>query len=262
MGRALSPRSSAMTSTSRKTLLRSLWQRFPLPRKLLTRYGTQTSLLLVLLLLVVGGGWGFVALAGEVLEGDTRALDEWVLTSLRRPDNLHQPIGPHWLVEAGRDLTALGSISVLLLFILIVAGYLGLDRKYRAMLFLLAATSTGFALSFGLKSYFERPRPDLVPHLTVVQTASFPSGHAMLSAVVYLTLGALLMPLVARRLKFYVITVAILLTVLIGLSRIYMGVHYPTDVLAGWTAGLVWATLSWLVLRVLQRRGQAEEQTG
>lgn len=222
------------------------------------RLGGETFWILILLLVVLGGSWGFVELADEVMEGDTQSFDERVVQSLRQPGDLQQPLGPVWLEEVGRDLTALGGVTVLLLVTAAVVGYLLLDGKYHAALFVLAAIGGGFVLTFALKSFFERPRPSFVPHLTQVYTASFPSGHAMLSAVVYLTLGALLVPLVARRLKIYVLTIALLLTLVVGLSRIYMGVHYPTDILAGWVAGLAWATLSLLLLRWLQRRGQAE----
>lgn len=236
------------------------WRRWLSWHRLTARFGNETPLVLVLLALVVGGTWGFIELADEVLEGSTLSFDQWVVKSLRQPHDLSQPIGPTWMVEVGRDLTALGGIAVLVLVTLMVSGYLYLARKYRALIFVLLATGSGLLLSLALKSFFRRPRPSLVPHLTDVYTASFPSGHAMLSAIVYLTLGALLVPLVPGRLKVYVLSVALLLTLIVGLSRIYMGVHYPTDVLAGWTVGLVWATLSWLVLRWLQRRGHAETE--
>ena len=110
-----------------------------------------------------------------------------------------------------------------------------------------------------LKMLIDRPRPSVVPHLSQTLTTSFPSGHSMMSAVVYLTLGALLSRLVAkRRLKLYFLAVAVLLTLLTGMSRVLMGVHYPTDVLAGWAAGCVWASLCWLAARQLQRRGKIE----
>jgi undecaprenyl-diphosphatase len=111
-----------------------------------------------------------------------------------------------------------------------------------------------------LKEFFERPRPDLVPHGAEVFTASFPSGHAMMSAVVYLTLGALLARVeTGLRVKAFVLSVSVLLTVLVGISRVYLGVHWPTDVLAGWTVGAAWAVMCWLIARVLQRKGRVEE---
>ena len=219
-------------------------------------------ILLVAVLVVVAGTWGFIALADLVSEGRTQSFDEWAVRSLRRPDNPAMPVGPDWLAEAARDLTALGGVAVLLLVTLAVAGYLLLDRKLGAMGFVLAAVIGGLVLGSLLKAAFDRPRPHVVPYLSQVYTSSFPSGHSMMSAVVYLTLGALLAHMVApRRLKFYFVAVALLLTGLVGVSRVYMGVHYPTDVLAGWTAGLVWATLCWIVARKLQRRGVIEKQT-
>ena len=163
------------------------------------------------------------------------------------------------MAEAGRDLTALGGVAALLLVTVAVAGYLFLDRKFAAMGFMLAAVAGGLALSSLLKALFARPRPQVVPYLSQVYTTSFPSGHSMMSAVVYLTLGAVLARMVGRRpLRFYFLAIALLVTGLVGCSRVYLGVHYPTDVLAGWTAGLVWATLCWLLARALQRRGTIE----
>jgi undecaprenyl-diphosphatase len=172
------------------------------------------------------------------------------------------PIGPEWLHEAGRDLTALGGVAVLTLITVAVAGFLWLRRMFGAMLLVLAATLGGLAASSALKSTFERTRPNLVPHLSMVYTSSFPSGHSMLSATVYLTLGALLGRFVQPlRLKAYFLLVALILTFLVGVSRVYVGVHYPTDVLAGWSAGLAWALVCWLGARALQKRGTVEPET-
>ncbi|MCX7424259.1 MAG: phosphatase PAP2 family protein [Planctomycetia bacterium] len=229
-------------------------------KHLVERLGRHEFVVLLAALIVVAGTWGFIALADVVLEGRTQSLDESVLLALRRADNPAMPIGPDWMAEVGRDLTAVGGVAVLLLATLAVAGFLLLDRKYAAMGFVLAAVASGLVVSSLLKACFARPRPDVVPHLSQVYTSSFPSGHSMMSAIVYLTLGALLSHMVVRRpLKFYVLAVALLLTGLVGGSRVYMGVHYPTDVLAGWTAGLVWATLCWLAARKLQRRGLIEK---
>ena len=149
---------------------------------------------------------------------------------------------------------------VLTLMTFAVAGYLLMAKKYHAMWLVLIATFSGLILSTVLKQSFDRDRPDLVPHLSHVYTSSFPSGHSMLSAVVYLTLGSLLARLApGYAVKIYFIALALFATFLVGVSRVYMGVHYPTDVLAGWTAGLVWAIVCWLVARQLQRRGKVEK---
>ena len=218
------------------------------------------NIVLVAVLLIVGGTWVFIELADEVREGDTQRFDDWAVRAMRHADDPSRPIGPHWLPEVGRDLTALGGVAVLSLTTAFVAGYLLIVRKYHAMWLVLGATLGGLLISTLLKHLIDRARPDLVPHLSHVYTSSFPSGHSMLSAVVYLTLGALLTRLASeRRVKLYFLAAALLLTFLVGVSRVYMGVHYPTDVLAGWTAGLVWALLCWLVARYLQRRGAVEK---
>ena len=221
---------------------------------LLKRIPVGSPLFLGLLLLVVAL-WVFVQIADEVHEGETHHLDREVVRSLRNAQDLTRPVGPHWLPDTARDVTALGGVPVLGFVALAVAGFLALSGKLRSLALVLGATLGGLVISLLLKEGFARPRPDVVPHLAQTLTASFPSGHAMLSAVVYLTLGLQLSALVPRRrLKVYVLAIALLLTVLIGLSRVYLGVHYPTDVLAGWAAGLAWAVASALVAHALRRR--------
>lgn len=202
---------------------------------------------------------GFARIAGTIESGNTYAFDERLLRALREPDDPMDPIGPAWLEHVMRDITSLGSFTVLTIMTFAVIGYLLIDGKRHAAAFVLIATSGGLVLSESLKALFARPRPDLVAHLVDVHSMSFPSGHAMLSAVTFLTLGALLTrELGRRRLKIYIVSVAILLTLLVGASRVYLGVHWPTDVLAGWCAGASWAIGCWLIARWLQERGRIE----
>src|SRR5919108_3754447 len=230
----------------------------------LLRRMAQDELVQVLLvaLVVVSGTWVFLELAGEVLEGDTDAFDRWLLQALRSPEDPEWPLGPRWLVEVGRDVTAFGSSMVAALLTAAVVGYLWLQRRYGALWFVVVATAGGGLLSHLLKALFARERPDPVPCLWV-NSPSFPSGHAVLAAVVYLTLGILLARLEPRPLlKAYFLGIMMALAFLVGLSRVYLGVHYPTDVLAGWTVGLVWGLLCWLAARYLQRRGAVERHLG
>jgi undecaprenyl-diphosphatase len=213
--------------------------------------------ILLSLLVIVGGTWSYVELAGRVVNQETQEFDEWIIKSMRRGDGL--PIGPAWLTEMGRDMTALGGWAVLVLVTFTVAGFLSLSRKKGAMWTLLIAAISGVIMTHLLKDLVDRSRPNVVEHLSHVSTSSFPSGHSMMSAVVYLTLGTLLAGVFPRRKqKLYILTVALLLTGLVGVSRVFMGVHFPSDVLAGWTAGLVWATLCWMIVRKLQQRGSIE----
>jgi undecaprenyl-diphosphatase len=231
-------------------------KRLPGPLSWLGRHELAT---LVLLILVPAGVWAFVVLADAVTEGETESFDERVLLALRNRAVVSDPLGPAWVEDMGRDVTALGGTVFLTLLTLAVSGYLLLDSKRHAALLVLIAVGGGVLLSATLKRSFDRPRPDLFPHGQYVSTASFPSGHSMVSAATYLTLGALLARVQSRpALKAYVLILAALLMFAVGASRVYLGVHWPTDVLAGWTAGATWALLCWLVARWLQRRGQVE----
>lgn len=212
---------------------------------------------------LAGALFVFVKTADVVIEGNSHRLDEMLLRLLRNPSDLADPMGPRWVEVMLKDLTTLGGTTVLTLITILAAGYLLVDRKPGAAVLILASVGGGTILSSLLKNAFARPRPELVAHLVDVQTSSFPSGHAMLSAVTFLTIGALLakvQPLVRTRI--YLISVAILLTFLVGASRVYLGVHYPTDVLAGWSAGAAWAAGCWLVARWLQGQGRIERASG
>ena len=203
--------------------------------------------------------FAFAKLGEEMVQGDTRAFDEYVLLSLRTAGNPSDPIGPGWLEEMMRDFTALGGTGVLVFVTLAVTGFLFIAKKRHMALTMAVAVITGMLLSQTLKWGFARPRPELVPAFTRVYTNSFPSGHAMVSAVVYLTLGVLIARTPIRTaIKAYLLFIASLLTLIVGISRVYLGLHWPTDVLAGWAGGAAWALLCWLVMLWLQSRGTVE----
>ena len=219
--------------------------------------GSHELAVLLGLAAITGGTWIFLIIASEVNEGETLALDRRILLSMRNPDLT--PKGSPQLEEIMRDCTALGGVAVLTLLTISVVTFLVLTGKRHMAAFLTCSIASGLLLSLVLKDSYHRPRPNLVPQASAVLTTSFPSGHSMLSALTYLTLGALLArSYTRRRLKAYVLCMAILLTGLVGVSRVYLGVHWPTDVLAGWTAGATWATLCGLTARWLQRRRQLE----
>jgi len=200
-------------------------------------------------------GW----LAEEVSEGDTQSFDRRVILLFRHAGDPGQLLGPPWLPSTLRDLTSLGSTVILGLTLVLVLGYLAIARKRMAMLFVFSSVVTGQVLSTGLKLLFERPRPDLIPNAPEVFTASFPSGHAMLSAVTYLTLAALLTRIETRRLiRHYFMAGGILLTILVGVSRVALGVHWPTDVAAGWCMGAAWATVCAVIAARLARARDIE----
>jgi len=216
---------------------------------------------LVAFVLLAAGLWAFAAIADEVMEGDTETLDRKVLLALRTADDPTDPLGPIWVEELARDITALGGIGILTFISVAVIVYLWLQGQPRASLIVLAAVLGGLLIGHALKWQFARARPDLVPHEAQVYTASFPSGHSMMSAATYLTLAALLARVHAQRLlKAYFLILAALLSVAVGISRVYLGVHWPTDVLAGWTLGASWAVLCWLIARWLQQHGEMEPE--
>lgn len=226
------------------------------PSRWMARLGLRPRHALLVAAVLCGGAWAFAELADDVTEGETHRIDTRLLLAMRHPADRSDPVGPGWLEEMARDFTALGGIGVLLFIVLAAIGYLLISRHHRTALFTAVAVAGGQLLSSLLKLGFDRPRPDLVPHGVTVSTASFPSGHSMMAAVTYLTLAALLCRLrLAARVKAYLLLIAAFLTLIVGASRVYLGVHWPTDVLAGWMAGAAWAALCWLVARWLERRG-------
>ena len=203
----------------------------------------------------------FLKLLSEMREGETHGADQIILLALREPNDPSNPIGPQWLESVCRDLTSLGSPTVLALITIAVICYLWIDGKRAVAAFVVVAIAGGAVLSTLLKLGFARPRPELVSHLVSVDSFSFPSGHATMATVTYLTLGVLLARVQKRRrIKIYLISVALILAILIGLTRIFLGVHWPTDVIAGWCIGTAWALGCWLAATWLQYRGALERE--
>jgi undecaprenyl-diphosphatase len=214
----------------------------------------------VALAFVVGTA-GFFWVAREIPGADHLKMEEAIMRSLRQADDPSRIIGPWWVQEVSRDVSALGSAVTLIIMTVLVLGYLLMRRGYASALLVLVATLGGYGLSATLKNTFQRVRPDVVPHLSHVTSESFPSGHSMLASVVYLTLGALLAQTATRRReKIYLIHAALFLAFAIGVSRVLLGVHYPTDVIAGWGAGTAWALLCWSAAYWLQARGAGAQR--
>jgi undecaprenyl-diphosphatase len=230
-----------------------------LMRQGIARAGHSESWLLIFILIIAALLFAFGLIAQEVAEGEPLAFDRALLLAFRDPANPSVPIGPPWLLDTARDVTSLGSTVVLGIILFSVVGYLLLDRKRAAACLMLGAVVGGVALNNLLKFAFARPRPDFVTPAVQVFTASFPSGHAALSAITYLTLGALLAQTnPSVRIRIYLMSLAAVFTGLVGVSRVYLGVHYPTDVLAGWCIGTAWAMGCWALMAWLQRRGGIE----
>lgn len=206
-------------------------------------------------LLIVAALYGFIELAELARSGATNNLDTQILLSFREAGDPSNPIGSARVESMVRDVTALGGTALLVLFTALVILFLLLAGKWQIALFVLAAVGGGQIVATLLKLGIDRPRPEVVSHLMAESSSSFPSGHAMMSAVTYLTLGSLLARVAPqRRLKIFFMAVAVFLTVIVGVSRVYLGVHWPSDVLAGWLAGFVWAIACWLIARWWLRR--------
>lgn len=213
------------------------------------------SRILIAFLLLAITSFTFLRLASDVMEGDTLAFDRAILQWLRSASNSSVPAGPHWLLASMIEVTALGGATVLTVFTAIAVGYLAIVKRPAAAVFLTTAIAGGATVSTRLKLGFARSRPEVIAHLVTANSSSFPSGHAMNSAAAYLTLGTLL----ARTfedlwVRVYIVGVAIALTLLIGLARVYLGVHWPSDVIAGWCVGAAWAVFCSLVARASTAR--------
>lgn len=198
---------------------------------------------------------GLAKIIEDVVNRESGSFDRHILMALRAAGDPSAPIGPAWLGQSAIDITGLGSPTLITIVTVISVAYLALVARYWLSLLVGVSVGLGAILETSLKLAFDRGRPDIVPHLVPVHSLSFPSGHAMLSAFTYLTLGALLARAEGRpRVRLFILLVSLTVTLLIGASRVYLGVHWPTDVLAGWTVGAAWALLTWMLAEILSAR--------
>ncbi|MBP7649512.1 MAG: phosphatase PAP2 family protein [Phenylobacterium sp.] len=216
---------------------------------------------LLIWLACAGAIWGFFNIAGEVMEGDADIVDQQLLLMLRRPSDLSDPIGPPWVEEALRDITALGGFTFLTIATIVAVLLFSFHGK-RRQAWILAGTVLGAQVSSEvLKTFYDRPRPSLVPHGSFVYTQSFPSGHSALAAAVFLTLATLIASVEKRpSSKILIYVLAVVITIGVGFSRVYLGVHWPSDVLAGWSLGATWAFAAWIVLEWMRSRDVSRER--
>jgi undecaprenyl-diphosphatase len=207
---------------------------------------------LIGLALVAGALWGFLSIADEMAEGETHGLDSRIILALRDPGDLNNPIGSTGIEEAVRDITALGGTTLVsVVTVVAVLAFLFHNKRIHALVMGVVVLAA-WGSSNATKALYGRPRPDLVPHEAFVYSASFPSGHSTMSTAAFLTLAMLVASLEPRRRsKALAYGVAALFAVGVGFSRIYLGVHWPTDVLAGWCLGSAWALAGWVALRAL-----------
>jgi undecaprenyl-diphosphatase len=210
---------------------------------------------LILLVAALGAPWMFLSIADEVHEGETDALDRRLLLALRAPGDASDPIGPRWFEEAMRDVTALGGFTLLTVTVIVATLMLVFhDRKREAAVFALTVIAAQIS-SEVLKAFYDRPRPSLVAHGSYVYSQSFPSGHSALAAATFFTLATVVASVEAKkRTKALIYGLAVSFVAAVGISRVYLGVHWPTDVLGGWALGASWALLAWIVLAWLKAR--------
>ncbi len=210
---------------------------------------------LVLLVALAGSSWLFLIVAGEVSEGGADAIDRQLLLALRTPGQPSDPLGPQWLEEAVRDITALGGFTVLTLLTIVATLLLVFQARRREALIFAATVIAAQASSQLLKAFYGRERPALVAHGSYVYSHSFPSGHSAMAAAVFLILATVVASVEPRRrTKALIYGVAIVAVLGVGVSRVYLGVHWPTDVLGGWVLGASWALAAWLLLVLTEPR--------
>lgn len=191
--------------------------------------------------------WAFGEFAETVMAGQTQAFDDSVLRWM----------GAHHTSafdSAMLEITSLGTGIVVMMIVGVAALFLALTRHRYSAALLLAATGGGGLLNLVLKHYFERPRPHIFTWGTHVVSSSFPSGHAMSAAVVYSTVAYLAARLQTRTWeRALTLLSAVLVIIAISISRVYLGVHYPSDVAAGVIIGIGWSAFCMATLEGIQR---------
>ncbi len=196
---------------------------------------------------LIGGIFAFFLIAALEVKGRTQSWDDRILVATRELAARKDRPGRLWGEESVIAITSLGAQVVLVGLSCAVIGVLWLTRRLGFALLIVFAFLGAIAFNHWLKLWFARPRPTSVSHLQFVETASFPSGHALISTTVYVILGMIGAALIRDpRLKRYIVALAAGLSLIVGLSRVYLGVHYPSDVLGGWALGISWAALCWL----------------
>lgn len=200
-----------------------------------------------------------VVLGMTVARGQGAAIDRAIMLAMRPPSVVAAAQSPGGFRQVMIDITALGGGTVLTMIVASTAGFLAMRRHWLTLALVLGGTISGSLAVGMIKTLVGRPRPSVIDHLVDAWSASFPSGHAANSATIYLTLALLLMQIVEQRaVRWYLIAVAVLLVTAIGVSRVYLGVHWPSDVLAGWSFGTLWALGWWSLggwLRVRRAQG-------
>ena len=232
-------------------------QKFSSFKNLLKELATKEIKILLVLLTLFLSLFVFINVGILVTNGTTRQFDQSIIEYFRVEGNNSEPAGPAFLIESMRDITSLGGETIITIITIFVVGFLLLQKRYDAMWLVIVATIGGALISLGLKEFYGRERPDISYRLINVTPLSFPSGHSMMSAIVYLTEAAIIARIQKnKQIRIYILSAALFLTFIIGLSRVYLGVHYPTDVIGGWTIGLAWASFCWFVAWYLQRRNK------
>lgn len=188
--------------------------------------------------------------AGLLSQSGLAGLDNALMQSLHDEIYPSDPIGPDWLENAFRDISALGSNIIVVLLSATAAVLLIMTHRQGSAVLLLVTVAAAFMLNWALKGMFDRERPDFLSYSVSVETSSFPSSHAMLGAVVYLLIAAIAArELTSRQAGVMAMSMGILIAFAIGFSRIYLGAHWPSDVLAGWALGAACALAAWQLAR-------------